>query len=90
MVKDTSADYCMVSRSLIEDRLVSPKAKAMYAVLCCSPDLDRSYDTLAEILGISKASALKLIKELEEIGYIERIKTQANDTSYKVNPRPFI
>ena len=95
MVKDTSADYCLVSRSLIEDRLVSAKAKAMYAVLCCSPELDHSYDNLADILRISKASASKLIRELEDIGYIEHIKIQSQDakhdiTSYKINPRPFI
>ena len=94
MDNEPSADYCLVSKTLLEDRLLSVKAKAMYAVLCCcSPEFDCSNDKLSEILGVSIASASKLIKELEEFGYIKRELIRNPNgihaiTIYHVSPTP--
>lgn len=73
MEDEMSADYCLVSKTLIEDRLVTPKAKAMYAVLCSRAEgFDCSNKNLADVLDISNETASKLLKELEEYGYITR------------------
>ncbi len=96
MVNDSSADYCLVSRALIEDRLVSVKAKAMYAVLCwCPQGFDCSTKNLSEILGVRREIASRLLTELEDIGYIERMQTSGSDgknkiTEYRIYPRSFI
>lgn len=96
MVNDSSADYCLVSRSLIEDRLVSAKAKAMYAVLCwCPQGFDCSTKNLAEVLGVRREIASRLLTELEDIGYIERTQPSGQNgktkiTEYRIYPRSFI
>ena len=93
MNDESSADYCLVSKNLIEDRLVSAKAKAMYAVLCwCPQEFDCSISNLAEVLGVGKETAAHLLKELEEIGYIERNRKKSPNgettiTEYDVFPR---
>jgi len=96
MVNDSSADYCLVSKSLIEDRLVSAKAKAMYAVLCwCPQGFDCSTKNLAEVLGVRREIASRLLTELEDIGYIERTQPSGQNgknkiTEYRIYPRSFI
>ena len=93
MNDESSADYCLVSKTLIEDRLVSAKAKAMYAVLCwCPQGFDCSIKNLAEILGVGNETATQLLNELEEIGYIERNRKRNSNgtygvTEYRVFPR---
>ncbi len=84
----TLTDYCQISKTLIEDRLVSPKAKAMYAVLCsCPQGFDCSIKNLSEVLGVGPDLGSRLIKELEEIGYIER-RTENKSTKYHIHPSP--
>ena len=87
----TPTDYCMVSKYQIGDRMVSLKAKALYVALCCwSPDIDCSIKNLAEELGIGKESVSQLLKELEELGYVERNKVQGPNgtvTEYLIFPK---
>lgn len=92
MHEEIRTDYCLVSRDLIENRLVSVKAKGVYAVLCCwRQDFNCSAENLADELGIGKESASRLIKELEEFGYVERERIRGPDgrsrTAYKVFPK---
>ena len=43
----SDVEFCLVSKELLEDRLVSAKAKAMYALLCSCPESsDRSIKNL--------------------------------------------
>ncbi len=79
-----SSDYCLISKTLIEDRLVSLKAKGMYAVLCCWPKgYDCSIRNLTDELGIGKESASRLLKELTDLGYIEKNGV----TEYRIFPK---
>ena len=84
----TLTDYCLISKTLIEDRLVTPKAKAMYAVLCwCPPGFNCSFKNLSEVLGVRPEVASQLIKELEDNGYIER-RENSKPIRYHVHPSP--
>ena len=83
MKDEMSVDYCLVSKTLIEDRLVTPKAKAMYAVLCSRAEgFDCSNRNLADVLDIGNSTAAKLLKELEDYGYI----TKESSRKYRVHP----
>ena len=83
MEDEMSADYCLVSKTLIEDRLVTPKAKAMYAVLCSrAEEFNCSNKNLADVLDIGNDTAAKLLKELEDYGYI----TKESSRKYRVHP----
>ena len=84
MEDEMSADYCLVSKTLIEDRLVTPKAKAMYAVLCSRAEgFDCSNKNLADVLDIGNDTAAKLLKELEDYGYI----TKESGKKYRIHPQ---
>ncbi len=90
----TSIDYCLVSKTLIEDRLVSPKAKALYAILCNWPQgYDCSLKNLSDEMRIGKESVSDLLQELEELGYVERNRIRGPDgkygtTKYRVFTKP--
>lgn len=87
-------DYCLVSKTLIEDRLVSPKAKALYAILCNWPQgYDCSLNNLSDEMRTGKDSVSNLLKELEDYGYIERNRIRGPDgkydsTKYQVFTKP--
>lgn len=83
MEDEMSADFCLVSKTLIEDRLITPKAKAMYAVLCSRADgFECTNKNLADVLGIGNDTAAKLLRELEDYGYIIKISRR----KYHVHP----
>ncbi len=78
-------DYCLVSKTLIEDRLVSPKAKALYAILCNWPQgYECSIGNLSDEMRLGKKSISNLLKELEKLGYIEQNKIRGSDGRYEV------
>ena len=93
MCDSYSSDYCLVSKALIEDRLISAKAKAVYAALCCCPQgYECSINNLSDTLGVGKESVSHLLKELEDYGYIERDRIRGPDgrydtTQYRVFPK---
>ena len=83
MKDEISVDYCLVSKTLIEDRTITPKAKAMYAVLCSRADeFNCTNKNLADVLDIGNGTAAKLLKELEDYGYI----TKESGKKYRVHP----
>lgn len=84
MEDEMSADYCLVSKTLIEDRLITPKAKAMYVVLCSRAEgFNCTNKNLADVLDINTETASKLLKELEDYGYV----TKESGRKYLVHPR---
>ena len=93
MNDSSDVEYCLVSKELLEDRLISAKAKAMYALLCSYPvGTDRSIKVLAEKLGIRRELASRLITELEDYGYVERTRIRGPDgrhyiTDYRIYPQ---
>lgn len=93
MEDNLSPDYCLISKTLIEDRFVSAKAKTVYATLCCWPQgYNCSISNLSDALGVGKESVSSLLKELEDKGYIERNRIRGPDgrydiTQYHIFPR---
>ncbi len=93
MSDDPDIEYCLVSKELIEDRMVSAKAKAMYALLCSFPQgTNYSLSILAEKLNMRRETAARLIKELEELGYIESSRARGTGgrtvyVDYQIHPR---
>ncbi len=96
MSDNSDVEFCLVSKELLEDRLVSAKAKAMYALLCSCPEgSDRSIKSLAAKLDMRRETASRLISELEDYGYVERTRIRAPDgkhfvTDFRVYPRSTI
>ena len=96
MSDNSDVEYCLVSKELLEDRLISAKAKAMYAILCsCPGGTDRSINALAEKLSMRRETASRLITELEDYGYVERTRIRGPDgkhfiTDYQIYPRSII
>jgi len=71
--------FVSVSSKLLQDENISLKAKGMYALMQTLPvKWECSVRTLAEIAGVSKDTAQRLLKELEENGYLERVQTTDN------------
>ena len=63
MEDNLSPDYCLISKTLIEDRFVSAKAKTVYATLCCWPQgYNCSISNLSDALGVGKESVSSLLK----------------------------
>lgn len=93
MGDNSDVEYCLVSKELLEDRLITAKAKAMYAILCSCPEgTDRSINVLAEKLSIRRETASRLLTELEDYGYVERTRIRGPDgkhfvTDYRIYPQ---
>ena len=96
MNDNSDVEYCLVSKELLEDRLISAKAKAVYALLCSCPEgSDRSIKSLAAKLDMRRETASHLISELENYGYVERTRIRGPDgkhfvTDFRVYPRSTI
>lgn len=96
MNDNSDVEYCLVSKELLEDRLISAKAKAVYALLCSCPEgSDRSIKSLAAKLDMRRETASHLISELENYGYVERTQIRGPDgkhfvTDYRIYPRSSI
>lgn len=85
MGDNSDVEYCLVSKELLEDRLITAKAKAMYAILCSCPEgTDRSINVLAEKLSMRRETASRLLTELEDYGYIERTRIRGPDGKHFV------
>lgn len=96
MNDNSDVEYCLVSKELLEDRLISAKAKAVYALLCSYPEgSDRSIKSLAAKLDMRRETASHLISELENYGYVERTRIRGPDgkhfvTDFRIYPRSSI
>lgn len=96
MNDNSDVEYCLVSKELLEDRLISAKAKAVYALLCSCPEgSDRSIKSLAAKLDMRRETASHLISELEKYGYVERTRIRGPDgkhfvTDFRIYPRSSI
>ena len=69
--------FGVVSREVILSPELSIKAKALYSVLACYANKQRScfpsISTLADDLNISQRTTKRLIKELKDQDYIKRV-----------------
>lgn len=69
--------FGIVNREVITDPNLSIGAKALYSVLCCYANKQRtcfpSISTLADDIGSSQSSIDRWIKELKTYKYVKRI-----------------
>jgi DNA-binding MarR family transcriptional regulator len=69
--------FGIVSREVILSPDLSIKAKALYSVLACYANKQRScfpsISTLADDLNVSQRTTKRLIKELKDQDYIKRV-----------------
>jgi DNA-binding MarR family transcriptional regulator len=72
-----STRFGIVSYEVISDPNLSVQAKALYSMLACYANKERtcwpSISTLSDDLNISQSSTNRLIKELKTCNYIQRI-----------------
>jgi len=72
-----STRFGIVSYEVISDPNLSAQAKALYSMLACYANKERtcwpSISTLSDDLNISQSSTNRLIKELKTCNYIQRI-----------------
>jgi len=73
----TSNRFGIVSRKVITDINLSVQSKALYSLLACYSNKDRtcfpSISRLADDLGSSQSSIHRWIKELKHYQYIKRV-----------------
>ena len=69
--------FGIVSYEVISDPNLSVQAKALYSILACYANKERtcwpSISTLSDDLNISQSSTNRLIKELKTCNYIKRV-----------------
>ncbi len=69
--------FGIVSREVILSPNLSIKAKALYSVLACYANKQRScfpsISTLADDLNVSQRTTKRLIKELKDQDYVKRV-----------------
>jgi len=69
--------FGIVSYEVISDPNLSVQAKALYSMLACYANKERtcwpSISTLSDDLNISQSSTNRLIKELKTCNYIRRV-----------------
>jgi DNA-binding MarR family transcriptional regulator len=69
--------FGIVSYEVISDPNLSIQAKALYSMLACYANKERtcwpSISTLSDDLNISQSSTNRLIKELKTCNYIRRV-----------------
>ena len=69
--------FWIVSYEVISDPNLSIQAKALYSMLACYANKERtcwpSISTLSDDLNISQSSNNRLIKELKTCNYIKRV-----------------
>jgi len=72
-----STRFGIVSYEVISDPNLSIQAKALYSMLACYANKERtcwpSISTLSDDLGISQSSTNRLIRELKTCSYIKRL-----------------
>jgi DNA-binding MarR family transcriptional regulator len=72
-----SSRFGIVSYEVISDPNLSVQAKALYSMLACYANKERtcwpSISTLSDDLNISQSSTNRLIKELKTCNYIIRV-----------------
>ena len=72
-----STRFGIVAYEVISDPNLSIQAKALYSMLACYANKERtcwpSISTLSDDLNISQSSTNRLIKELKTCNYIKRV-----------------
>jgi DNA-binding MarR family transcriptional regulator len=72
-----STRFGIVAYEVISDPNLSVQAKALYSMLACYANKERtcwpSISTLSDDLNISQSSTNRLIKELKTCNYIKRV-----------------
>jgi DNA-binding MarR family transcriptional regulator len=72
-----STRFGIVAYEVISDPNLSVQAKALYSMLACYANKERtcwpSISTLSDDLNISQSSTNRLIKELKTCNYIQRV-----------------
>jgi len=72
-----SSRFGIVAYEVISDPSLSIQAKALYSMLACYANKERtcwpSISTLSDDLNISQSSTNRLIKELKTCNYIKRV-----------------
>lgn len=71
--------FVMVPRSLVEDKTLIARDKAVYMSLCLFTNNDTkqaypSIDTISQLVGCSRSSTVRALRALEDGGYIKREK----------------
>jgi DNA-binding MarR family transcriptional regulator len=79
MHKEKKAKYLfgIVSRDIILDPSITPQAKALYSVLACYANKQRTcfplISTLSNDMNVSQRTIKRLINELKSKDYIKRV-----------------
>ena len=74
---DRENPYVMISRKMLRDPSISPKAKGVLCFLLSLPDNWKAHPRqLAESLGVSKDQIYTILKELISIGYATRTESK--------------
>ena len=76
-MSNKSTRFGIVAYEVISDPNLSIQAKALYSMLACYANKERtcwpSISTLSDDLNISQSSTNRLIKELKTCNYIKRV-----------------
>jgi DNA-binding IclR family transcriptional regulator len=80
--------FGIVTKEVMLDPDVSLEAKGVYALLSTYADKNRecfpSLKTISDAVGRSTRQVIRLISELEKVGYLKRIKRTGTSTKYKL------
>lgn len=72
----TKEKFGLVHSEVMQDPNLSIRAKGVYALLCTYANKDRecypSNTTLSEMLGVSRRTLQRTLRELEEKNYVRR------------------
>lgn len=78
--------YTQISNAVLKDKKLSLKGKGLYAFLYSKPDdWDFAYNRIANELDIGDKQVRSGLQELEEVGYLQRIKHGTGRVSYYLN-----
>lgn len=84
--KKQETGYTQIKNSVILDKGLSLKAKGLYTYLFSKPDdWDFAYNRIAEELGEGQKTIRAGLKELEDIGYLQRVKRGTGRVDYYLN-----
>lgn len=85
-----SVPFTMVANELIMCEYMSPILKTVYSLACCYASLDDSscypsYTTIAKKAGISRRTAIRAIKTLQEAGLLTKETRKSEKQEYTSN-----
>lgn len=75
---DKNRDYCTINNTVLRDNRLSLKAKGLLVTMLSLPDdWDYSIQGLSSILKEGKDAVRAAVWELEQFGYVERVKDRS-------------